>query len=78
MFDFADPTKEKDLSNKRTIELANNKIHIEKRDPYGFWFITFDRGQAPAHMRGSYTSPILAEAAVKLYLQQKDKAPVAA
>lgn len=57
----------------RVIELQNNKAHIRKSGPYGFWAISFDRGRPPDHLLGLYTSPSDAEKALLQYLKFKGK-----
>lgn len=60
----------------RVIELSsNNKAHIRKSGPYGFWAISFDRGRPPDSLMGLYTSPSDAEKAVTFYLKSKGRLP---
>ncbi len=74
MTDIYDAGLDAESSGKhRVINLGNNKIHITCEDPYGFWYITFDRGAPPDSMRGAYTTPELALSAVNKYLIQKNK-----
>lgn len=63
---------ERDISRQRSIDLENgNKINITQTDPFGFWTISYNKGQLPDHMRGQYTSYHQAELAVQQYLQTK-------
>lgn len=55
------------------VDLNNNKIKIEARDPYGHWYITFSKGALPAEYTGAYTSLQMALAAVNKYLSEKNK-----
>lgn len=49
--------KQRDLSRNRVITLDNgSKVIIRCKDPYGHWYITYDRSQPPAHLQGSYTT----------------------
>jgi len=59
----------------RVIELNNNKAHIRKSGPYGFWAISFDRGRPPDSLTGLYTSPFEAERVLKIYLATKGRLP---
>lgn len=59
--------------NKRTLTLDNNKIHFDRKDPYGLWYIHYDKGQVPATLQGAYTSFDRALADVEVYLANKPK-----
>jgi hypothetical protein len=64
----------KDLSKMRTIELESGKtIHIQNKDPYGFWYVHWEHGQMPQKMQGAYTSFDYALTAVRHYLADKDE-----
>ena len=67
---------DRDLARRRTIDLGNNKIVIEKKDPFGFWYVHFEKGRVPEHLGGQYTSHLYAEQAVHAYLKDKDRTPV--
>lgn len=73
MFQAFDGTSTKDLSSDRVFNLDNNKLHIRKSDPYGFWTVSYERGQVPESIGGQYTSPMEAEKAVLTYLAAKGK-----
>lgn len=69
MQDFTEIEGDKDLGNKRSLTLENgNKIYFERKDPYGFWYIHYDKGQMPEKLRGAYTSYDRAKLAVDSYL----------
>jgi hypothetical protein len=57
--------------NRRTVELNSNKIHFDRKDPYGFWFVHYDKGQVPASLQGAFTSFDRALLAVSTYLETK-------
>lgn len=58
--------------NKRSMTLDNgNKINFTRKDPYGFWFISYEKGQVPESLQGAYTSYDRALVDVKGYLTQK-------
>ena len=60
----------------RVIELAsNNKAHIRKSGPFGFWAVSFERGRPPDSLSGLYTSPAEAERALNIYLTVKGRLP---
>lgn len=46
------------------------RIFLRRRDPYGFWYIVFERGQTPESLSTAYTTNQLAKAAVEKYLEQ--------
>ncbi len=60
----------------RMLELDNNKIHFRATDPYGHWYVNFDKGQMPEYLRDAYTSFYEAEKAVRAYLKEKNRTPV--
>jgi hypothetical protein len=61
----------------RVIELDNNKIHFRAKDPYGHWFVNFDKGQIPDSLKSAFTSFYEAEKRVLAYLREKNR-PVTA
>jgi hypothetical protein len=64
----------RDLSKTRTLTLqGGNAINITSTDPFGFWYISWERGQLPEYLRGAYTSASEAEKAVNVYLAEKGK-----
>lgn len=72
MEDFTDLKGAYDLTNRRTLTLANgNKIIFQRTDPYGFWTVHHERGQMPSKLNGHYTSYDRALVAVQAYLQEK-------
>jgi hypothetical protein len=69
-----DLSPDKDFPKQRSIELSNgNKINVTQTGPYGFWVVSYNKGQLPEEMRGHYTSYTQAEIAVNQYLQNKSK-----
>lgn len=74
-FEFEDVSG-RDLPNIRSYDLGNNKLNIKRTDPYGFWVISFERGQVPASLKGQYTSIDDARKAVKTYLENKERTVV--
>lgn len=63
----------RDLPNVRQYDLGNNKINIERHNPFGFWKLKLERGQLPEKYRGWYTSVDDARKAVLDYLHEKGK-----
>ena len=53
--------------------MGNNKLRVKRGDPFGFWFISFERGQIPEKLSGAYTGAEEAIKAVKAYLLEKGK-----
>lgn len=70
---FDDHVNDKDLSNERVFDLGTNKIRVIRTDPYGFWHISFERGQLPKKLKGNYTSFDQAEKAVRAYLTERER-----
>lgn len=64
-----DPVR--DLSPQRSIEVDGNKLNITRRDPFGWWYISWDKGQLPERLTGAYTSFELAYKEAENYLKQK-------
>ena len=63
-----------DLANKRVMTLDNGaKLIFERKDPYGFWSIHYEKGQVPEDLQGHYTTFDLAQKDVARYLARKDK-----
>ena len=64
----------RDFNPNRELLLDNgNKYHVQKRDPYGHWYIHMDKGRVPDRLSGSYTSFELAKKAVESYVALADK-----
>jgi hypothetical protein len=62
----------RDLSPNREVILDNgNKYHVHQKVecPFGYWYIHMDKGQIPDELRGAFTSPTVAYAAINSYLQ---------
>ena len=72
-FSTINDVEQRDLSTTRIYEIAHNKIFIKREDPYGLWYINYEKGQIPEHLRGAYTSPSQAETALYHYLDRKNK-----
>lgn len=72
--DHFDPNK--DYPRIQTIDLDNNKMVLQRTDPYGFIYIHFERGQVPEHLKGAYTTWEAAREAVRTYLLAKGREEV--
>lgn len=72
MKDFFEVKSEKDYADERSLILDNdNKMHIKRTDPYGFWYMNLDKGCVPDELRGAYTSFDIAYKEAKKYLEGK-------
>lgn len=71
-----DPARDRPL--RKEWELDNNVIYTEARDPFGFWYVSFKRGQVPETLSGAFTNITLATKAVEKYLEAKGRKPVKA
>jgi hypothetical protein len=62
------------VTSRRTYDLVSgNKIHAERKDPYGMIYIHFDKGKPPEELEGAYTSYDEADKAIQLYLNKTNK-----
>lgn len=52
---------------------TGNKLHGKRKDPFGFVYLNFDKGQLPEELKGAYTSFSEAERAVKNYIAKTGK-----
>ena len=60
-----------DLSSRfKTIETNGAKIFLKCTDPYGFWYVSFEKGPVPEKLAGAYTSSDNAQVAINSYLEQ--------
>lgn len=62
-------------SRLRTVTLENgNILRLEAKDPYGFIYLSLERGQLPESMTGAFTSWFEAERAAERYQSMRDMA----
>lgn len=55
--------------NQRVIQPeGSSKIFLNRKDPYGFWYISFERGELPDSLKDAYTTIQMAAHAVDQYL----------
>lgn len=60
---------ERDIPNLRIVHLENGrKLRLERKDPFGFVHIGWDKGQTPAVISGAYTDFDQARKALENYL----------
>lgn len=60
---------EQPAENQRIISLTSgNKIRADRKDPYGFWYISFEHGPTPKELQGTYTTIGLVLRAVETYV----------
>lgn len=65
------------LENERIIQLtSNNRVFLRREDPYGFWYISFEKGQMPQHLKQAFTSVDEAMKKLTPYLLSKNKEAV--
>lgn len=73
--DIFDPEYDKEhTGSKKKIELDGNTVHIETRDPYGFWHLSLEKGQLPEKYKGGYTTFTQALNAANEWLRNKKTA----
>lgn len=63
------------MGKYRKIELENNTVHIRSEDPFGFWYISLQKGQVPEKLKGAYTTFDQALRDVNYWLKNK-KEPI--
>lgn len=75
--DILDDELDKEYMGKlRKIVMSNgNFVWIECRDPYGFWYISLEKGKLPDKLTGSYTTFDMALRDVNQWLRDK-KEPI--
>lgn len=65
-------TETKTVKNEDKIKMnvADNDFVVKHRDddPYGFWWISREKGQVPEDLRGAYTTVAHAQEAINTYL----------
>lgn len=62
-----------DIPNQRVIELENgNKLNLTRKDPYGFIYLSLDRGALPTYLAGAaFTDWSAAKLAAEKYVSQR-------
>lgn len=66
-------TVEHTRENERHLHVPGSaKIVLTRKDPYGFWFISFERGAIPESLKQSFTTIDRAYEAVQNYLNDND------
>lgn len=64
--------------NERTVHTGSAKIYLRRKDPYGFWFVSFERGEIPAYLDQAFTSIDRAYEALENYMNtNKHRAKIA-
>lgn len=63
--DNVDATR--DLSTHRILITKFNKVHIEQKGPFGYWYCHLDKGGSPRGIQGAFTTYDDALKAVKSY-----------
>lgn len=61
-------------NSARVVPYGKNKIRVERKDPYGFWYVSFERGSPPERLKGSYTTYRDAEKDITVFLASKEAA----
>lgn len=70
--DIFDEEYDKEFQGKyRYLQHKDTKVHIRCEDPYGFWYVTVEKGSIPDFLKGSYTSFDLALKDVNRWLRNK-------
>ena len=61
------------LTSIHSFQNLNNKIYAKRLDPYGHWYLSFERGENPPEFKGAFTELEYAEKAIDAYLLRKNK-----
>lgn len=70
-----DPSR--DMPSTRKVEVPNGPAFlVERKDPYGFWYVRREHGQVPAKLQGAYTSFEKAELDINTYTTNEMRKPV--
>lgn len=57
------------VENERLMEPEGSaKIYLRRRNPFGFWYVQFERGVTPESLSSAFTTIDMAKQAVNAYL----------
>ena len=72
-FETQDYSGRSDIPNQRTIELENgNKLHLVRKDPFGFIYLHLDKGALPPYLAGAaFTDWTAARQAADKYQRER-------
>jgi hypothetical protein len=59
--------------NVRVLEVGKNKLYLRRKDPFGFIYINWERGELPDMLKGAYTSYDEAKKKIANYLDAQSK-----
>lgn len=63
-----------EIPSKRIYALeGNNKLYVERKDPYGLIYIHFEKGEVPESLKGAFTDYDSADKAIQLYLSNRKR-----
>lgn len=63
----------RDVPNLITYDLQNgNVLRAERKDPYGHWFLSLEKGLLPERFHGGYTGRDEVEKAALAYSKYRD------
>jgi hypothetical protein len=68
-----DPKKDMPTSRPLGVDEVDFVVKQRPEDPYGFWWVSREKGQIPDELKGAYTSPARARIAVESYLNRTKK-----
>jgi hypothetical protein len=71
MIDEFSVDPERDEPDEKIWNLGFNKIRFRREDPFGFWYISLEKGNLPEPMKGSYTTLQYAENAANVWIHNK-------
>ena len=54
--------------NERIVKSDSADIYLRRKDPYGFWYISFERGATPAYLKDAFTNPVEALKKIETYM----------
>jgi hypothetical protein len=68
---YDDHVQENNMGRIRTIKTETCIITFKRTDPYGFWYISLDKGQLPENLRGAYSTFDKAFKDIDRYIAEK-------
>ena len=68
MADNINYTVERTRENERTLQVGGSKIYLRRQDPFGFWYVSFERGAVPAILDQAFTTLDFAYATIDTYI----------
>lgn len=70
---MAQVTIERTGDGERVIQPEGSaKIFLRRKDPFGFWYVSFEKGVVPTSLSSAFTTVMSAASAVENYLDNSN------